>query len=218
MGLQVRLLRVLQERVVRRVGESKDRPIDVRVVAATHVDLKNAVAEKRFREDLYFRLAVMTVHLPALRERGEDLEQLIRHLGAEVIKREETGRVSITRGALRAMERYSWPGNVREVTNLLTQLLVLAESDVIGVEDLPPDLRGLADGELASAVLAADGNVLLPEEGIDLDAYLSRIQRSLVEQARDRTGGKKARAAALLGLNRTTLIDRIKKLGVDWEA
>jgi DNA-binding NtrC family response regulator len=215
MNLQVRLLRVLELGVIRRIGDTRDRQIDVRVLAATHVDLEVARAEKRFREDLYHRLAVLKVALPPLRERGEDLAQLILHLGRIIIDQQETRPVSLSKGALRAMERYHWPGNVRELNNVLTQLMVFAESELIRVEDLPPEIRGLADPHDSDALVASDVFVL-PEEGIDLEALLRRLQKSLIEQARDRAGGNKARAAALLQLNRTTLIDRIRRLGVDW--
>jgi DNA-binding NtrC family response regulator len=203
--------------VVRRIGGTQDRSIDVRVLAATHVDLEAALAEKRFRDDLFYRLAVLKVSLPPLRERGEDLGQLIVHLGRIIIDQQETGPVSLTKGALRAMERYHWPGNVRELNNVLTHLMVFAESEIVRVEDLPTTIRGLGEEDGLGSPTGADGLILLPEEGIDIDAFLGRVQKSLIEQARDRTGGRKARAAELLKLKRPTLIDRIRRLGVNWD-
>jgi len=215
LDLQVRLLRVLQEGQIQRVGESDHRSVDVRIVAATHRDLQVDIAEKRFRQDLYFRLAVLPIHLPPLRERGEDLSKLIEHVGRAALEVQGSGSISFTRGALRAMERHLWPGNIRELQNVLTQLIVFAESEAITVEDLPPNIRLLADDDdLDGGTVGIDSIPVLPEEGMDLRAYLDRIQRSLLEQALERTGGNKARSAGLLGLARPTLIDRIKRFGL----
>jgi len=214
--LQVRLLRVLQEGEIQRIGETAHRKVDIRIVAATHRDLQVDIADKRFRQDLYFRLAVLPIRLPPLRERGEDVRKLISHVGRFALKVQGSGTFAFTRGAVRAMEQYDWPGNIRELENVLTQLLVFAESAVITVEDLPTPIRMLA-GELDSldaGIFSIDSTPELPEEGMDLRAYLDRIQRTLIEQALERTGGNRARAAGLLGLARPTLIDRIKRFGI----
>ena len=202
---------------MRRIGETRDRTVDVRVLAATHRDLQLAINESRFRQDLFYRLAVLTVHLPPLRERGEDLHLLLVYLGRAVIKEQGAGPVSMTQAALRAMERYDWPGNVREVRNVLTQMMVFSEGEVLTADDLPPFIRGLEDENESDAVFGIDGLPLLPDEGIELDAYLANVQKSLIEQARDRTNGNKAAAAKLLGLKRPTLIDRKNRLDIDWE-
>ena len=216
LDLQVRLLRVLQEGEIQRIGETAHRKVDIRIVAATHRDLQVDIADKRFRQDLYFRLAVLPIRLPPLRERGEDVGKLISHVGRFALKVQGSGTFAFTRGAVRAMEQYDWPGNIRELENVLTQLLVFAESAVITVEDLPTPIRMLA-GELDSldaGIFSIDNTPALPEEGMDLRAYLDRIQRTLIEQALERTGGNRARAAGLLGLARPTLIDRIKRFGI----
>jgi DNA-binding NtrC family response regulator len=205
LSLQVKLLRVLQEREITPVGDARTRVVDVRIIAATNRDLEVMVREGRFRHDLYYRLDVLPIRLPALRERPEDIPLLARHFLESMNLR--LGRtVTMGEDVLALLKLYAWPGNVREMENLFERLVVLNRGGAIHVEDLPPRLRGaVAAGEVIAAA------VELGRGAIDLPATMAAIETSLIEQAVRQAGGNKTRAAELLGLSRTTLLDKLKR-------
>ncbi|MCC7383216.1 MAG: sigma-54-dependent Fis family transcriptional regulator [Deltaproteobacteria bacterium] len=196
-GLQAKLLRFLEEHAFKRVGGMVDLRIDVRVIAATNRDLGAAVAEGTFREDLFYRLAVMPVALPPLRERSDDIPLLVQHY-VEAFNREFRKNVKgVQPRAIAALMSYSWPGNVRELKNSIERAMLLADREMLGVEDLQP---------LPLRPLVTNG-FQLPPEGIDL----ARLERELVVQALERTHGNQTRAAGLLGMNRDQIRYRIEK-------
>jgi DNA-binding NtrC family response regulator len=206
-ALQSKLLRVLQEREFERVGDSRPIRIDVRIVAATNADLAQRVAEGTFREDLYYRLNVIPIHLPPLRERREDIPLLVRHF-LERLGREMTPprtQVTFSQEAMRCLMAFSWPGNVRQLENIVERALALTPGrSQIEVTDLPPEIRAVSE--------PPPEQVTLPDEGLDLDAYLRQVERRLIHQALEKSGGNKHRAAQLLGLKRTTLVEKLKRL------
>lgn len=203
-GMQVKLLRVLQEREFRRVGGTKDIAIDVRLIAATNKDLAVETKEGRFREDLYYRLNVIHIPLPPLRERSEDIPLLINHFYQQNAGHD----VKISEGALRLFFDYSWPGNIRELHNVLERCLVLGSSESIGIDCLPSHMRGAAVNV---------PNHDLPEEGLDLDAYLGSIERELLLKALERSSGVRTRAAELLKMSFRSIRYRLAKFGLDVE-
>jgi DNA-binding NtrC family response regulator len=205
--LQAKLLRVLQEHEVEKVGSNKTVKLHVRVVSATNADLENMVKRGEFREDLYYRLNVIPLHLPPLRERQQD----IMFLTAFFLEKQcrLMGRVpcTINKQALQALEQYSWPGNVRELENLIERMIVLTDAAVITLDDVPDKIISEKNS----------GEVLcnkMPSQGLDLVATISHIEHSLISQALVSAGGVKAKAAALLGINRTTLVEKIKRLKI----
>jgi transcriptional regulator with PAS, ATPase and Fis domain len=204
--LQVKLLRVLQDRVFEPVGSDKAVRVDVRVVAATNSDLRQAVSDGSFREDLFYRLNVLPIYLPPLRDRREDIPLLVAHFLSLQSRKKGKGIESIEDEALALLERYDWPGNVRELENLMERLVVLDEDGVIRAGDLPDYL---SENRAPKRDQAA--SVSLPYEGVDLDAFLKIIEVELMRQALARTGGNKSRAAELLKLNRTTLVERLRR-------
>jgi DNA-binding NtrC family response regulator len=198
--LQVKLLRVLQEREVLRVGGTEAVAVDVRVVAATNRDLEREVKQGRFREDLFYRLNVIPIRLPPLRERRTDVPLLVEHFLA---KHGEPGRTRrIAPQALEALVEYPWPGNVRELESVVERTLLLADDDVIRLVDLPAEVR--MRGQASSRTVPVE----IPEDGLDLEA----LERSLLLQAVDKAGGNVTRAARLLGLSRRTLQYRLERL------
>jgi transcriptional regulator with PAS, ATPase and Fis domain len=209
LALQVKLLRVLQQREYSPVGDTKTYKADVRIVAATNVNLEDAVRQGRFREDLYYRLNVIHLDVPALRDRHGDTSLLAEYFLTKV--RERTGRVSvswISAAAMRVLESYSWPGNVRELENAIERAVLLCSHAEIEPSDLPARVCGLAAEKrpLASA---------LPDTGIDLRAAVEAFENNLIKQALDRTKWNKNRAAQLLGLNRTTLVEMLKRKRIE---
>ncbi len=206
MSLQVKLLRALQERKIRSVGGTQEVAVDVRIVAATNRDLAQMVKEKTFREDLYYRLNVLRIHLPPIAERKEDLETLIEHFRLKFTQDQGKPSLSFAPEALRAMLSYAWPGNVRELENAVERAVTLAQG-VIHVDDLPPELLG-------TSMRSATEPVSLPAQGLDLEATLERIERSLIRQALERSGGVRTRAAQILGLTFRSLRYRLQKLGM----
>jgi transcriptional regulator with PAS, ATPase and Fis domain len=204
--LQVKLLRVLQDRTFEPVGSDKAVRVDVRVVAATNRDLNLAVGEGRFREDLFYRLNVLPVFLPPLRERREDIPLLIAHFLSAQSRKKSKGIETIEDEALALLQRYDWPGNVRELENLIERMVVLNEDEVIRAKDIPAYLS-----EMRGTKKDLDSKVSLPNDGVDLDRLLKIIETDLMRQALARTGGNKSRAAELLRLNRTTLVERLRR-------
>lgn len=205
--LQVKLLRVLQEKKIERLGSEKAIPVNIRIIAATNRNLEEEVAEGRFREDLYFRLNVIPISLPPLRERKEDLPLLAEHFLKKFCEREEVPLRRLSEEALQILLNYTWPGNVRELKNLMERLVILSEEEIIRKEDLPEHLYG-------SSSFRLNLPEAFPPEGIDLQETLKEIEKSLIIKALEVAGGVKSRAAKLLGLNRTTLIEKMKRLGL----
>jgi len=208
LAMQPKLLRVLQERKVRPVGSSHEEPVDVRVLAATNRVLEEEVAGRRFREDLYYRLNVIHVLLPPLRERREDIADL----SLRFVQRfaQESGKEvrGLTPDAIRLLEQYSFPGNVRELENMIERAVTLAGSAIIGPGDLPPQVGGLASAPTPQLIA-------LPEEGCDLDGVLDEVERRLLVQALERAGGVRKQAAALLGVKLRSLRYRLAKHGLE---
>jgi len=202
-NLQVKLLRVLQERTFEPVGSSKTIKVDVRVIAATHQKLPKLIEAGRFREDLFYRLNVLPVEVPPLRDRIEDLPLLVHHF-LDLARQERGSRVQgVTDEAMQRLMDYHWPGNVRELENLTERLTVLVGEGDIELDDLPSQVRA----EPTTQSWAPR----VPSSGLDFNAVVGRFETELIEQALDHTHWNKNRAAGLLGLNRTTLIEKIKK-------
>ena len=223
LAMQVKVLRVLQERVYERVGSNKSRHCDVRIIAATHRDLDKSIREETFREDLYFRLNVFPVEMPALKDRLDDLPELI----ASILNRAgESGLDTVTlgRGAMRALKQYEWPGNIRELSNLMERLCVLYPGGRVDVTDLPPGyLANLGPAEtdtLNSAIATPPGDIpetpALPAEGVSLRDYLETVEVELIRRALEEVNGVTAHAAARLQLRRTTLAEKMKRYGITW--
>jgi DNA-binding NtrC family response regulator len=208
MGLQQKLLRVLQEREFERVGENRTIKVDVRVLAATNSDLARMVADGTFREDLFYRLNVIPLHLPPLRERKEDVALLVQHFVRKVNAREglpEAPDVVVSQDALRRLMAYPWPGNVRQLENAVERALILRGGrQQVEVSDLPPEIQAVS----VESAPAVD----LPDGGIDLPAVVARLERDLIARALTRTNGNRADAARILGLKRTTLVEKLKRI------
>jgi len=207
--LQVKLLRVLQERKFEPVGSDRAVQVDVRVVAATNRDLHIAVREGKFREDLFYRLNVLPLHLPSLREREGDIPLLVHYFLEMHGRRKGKSLTQVDEQAMAVVEQYRWPGNVREVENLVERLIVLNEDGIIRVGDLPDYI---VHNTVPSQPTTA--NVSLPATGVDLDGFLENIENGFIQQALQRSRGNKTLAAALLKLNRTTFIERLRKKGL----
>ena len=209
--LQVKLLRVLQERKVDPVGSTRSIDVDVRVIAATNKDLAEEVKAGRFREDLFYRLQVVPVSLPALRERGEDVRLLAQHFLAR--QAEDAGRphLSFSPVALDLLGNYRWPGNVRELENVVERLAVLSDGDIIEANHLPEYIceEATLPTELSFSELT------LPASGVNFNQLVDSYESKLISSALTQTNGNKKAAAKLLGLNRTTLVEKIKKKGLE---
>ncbi len=205
-SLQVKLLRVLQEKKVRPVGSSTERAVDVRVLAATNRDVEAAVADESFRQDLYYRLNVIRIELPPLREREGDVRRLAVRFLARFSGEMNRGAMRIAPETMRALEVYDFPGNIRELENMVERAVALSTSAEIGVSDLPEVVGGLATPGLPMVTA-------LPESGCHLDAILETAERHLVTQALDRTGGNRTQAAKLLGISFRSLRYRLAKHG-----
>lgn len=208
--LQVKLLRVLQNREIERVGGTGTTPIDVRIITATHRDLDKAVAENDFREDLFYRLNVIPVQLPALSERREDIPLLISYFLSRFVSADGRNNIDFADDVLEILLTYDWPGNVRELENLIERLVILRGGNTVKISDLPAKfLHHRPDKKHAY-----QGLISLPKEGIDLKKTLSEIEDSLIGQALEHTNGNKNQASKLLHMNRTTLIEKMKKKGL----
>jgi transcriptional regulator with PAS, ATPase and Fis domain len=203
-ALQVKLLRVLQEREVRPVGADRSLRVDVRVIAATNKDLEAEIRAGRFREDLFYRLNVIPVPLPPLRERRSDVPLLVEHYLTRHGQRHNREDVRITEEALVRLWEYDWPGNVRELENLLERLVILSETGVIGVDDLPPAM-------CTFITRSSIPDVALHDSGVDLNAAVEDFENGLIQKALQRTHGNKQAAARLLGMNRTTLVAKLRR-------
>ena len=195
------------------VGDSRVVKSDVRIVAATNRDLEAEVKERRFREDLFYRLNVIHIELPALRDRPEDIEPLAKHFLQSCVAR--TGRtevVGFAPDALDLLRAHPWPGNVRSLENTVERAVLLTAGPLVGVEDLPDRMRQQSATMVAARPAAPSEP--LPDAGIDLRAVVETYENTLIVQALERTGRNKNRAAQLLGLNRTTLVEMLKRKGL----
>jgi len=202
-ALQPKLLRVLQESEVTRLGESNTRKVDVRIVAATNRNLRTLIEDGDFREDLYFRLAVVPIELPPLRERREDIPLLAEHFLQEACQRHNVGRITLAREVFAALAAYSFPGNVRELKSLIERMVVLAKSDRITLDDLPEEIR-------RPRASAANVFIELPFDGLSID----EVERDIIRQALQMHGGNQTRTARYLDITRSALIYRMQKYGL----
>lgn len=209
--LQVKLLRVLQERQIEPVGSNESHAIDVRVIAATHRDLEKSVQEGKFREDLFYRLNVIPIRIPALKERREDIPLLISHFLDRFVSADRSNEITFAPLTMDLLLGYDWPGNVRELENVIERLVILRGGNEILPEDLPAKI--FRSNPLATHQYKTLFE--LPEIGVDLKQILSDIEDSLIMQAMNRTHGNKNQASKLLALNRTTLIEKMKKKNLE---
>src|SRR6476661_6888025 len=205
-ALQSKLLRVLQEREFERVGDSHTVKIDVRIIAATHSDLGKMVADGTFREDLFYRLNVIPVKLPPLRERREDIPLLVQHFLQKLAADAGRGPVTISQDALRRLMAYHWPGNIRQLENAVERALAFSQGrSQIDVHDLTTDLQ-------QQPAAGDSSDVWFPDDGLDFARYIETVELSLIRRSLERTQGNKRQAAKLLNLKRTTLIEKLKRL------
>ena len=231
--MQVKLLRVLQERTFERVGSNKTIHANVRILAATHRELENNIRDGKFREDLFYRLNVFPIEIPPLRDRLEDIPLLVNELISR-LEHQKRGSVRLTPAAIMSLCQYRWPGNVRELANLVERLVIIYPYGVVDVDDLPDKFRiskgGARDlvkpavdravtenvmAELAAFDVESGGDVgALPEEGLDLKEHLADIESSLIQQALERTDGVVAHGAKLLQIRRTTLVEKMRKYNI----
>jgi len=220
MHMQVKLLRVLQERTFERVGSNKTIAADVRIIAATHQNLEDAITKGKFREDLFYRLNVFPIEMPPLRERVEDLPLLVNEL-IKRLEHEKRGSIRLTQAAILALFQYHWPGNVRELANLIERLVIMHPYGVVDVHDLPKKFQVEMDAIQDKALI--DESMIsidpfetprLPRDGIDLKEHLTNLEYNLIKQALDDAGGVVAHAANRLRLRRTTLVEKLRKYGL----
>jgi DNA-binding NtrC family response regulator len=207
-ALQVKVLRVIQEKQFERIGGIKTINADVRIITATNQNLEKAVAEKRFREDLFYRINVIPIHLPALRERGSDILILANHFLTifNILKKKNVKRIAPD--AIKYLKQYPWPGNVRELQNLIEMIVVMKEEGEICVEDLPLKFRNI------QKTIESSSSIDIAEEGINFNDRVNQLERNLLLKALKMSGGVKNRAAKLLNLNRTTLVEKLKRLNI----
>ena len=220
--MQVKLLRVLEDRVIERVGGNKSIPVDVRLIAATHRDLPTRIESGDFREDLYYRLSVFPIEISALRDRPDDIPPLVNEF-VRRLNAEKSVSLQLSDDAMDSLCKYSWSGNVRELANLIERLAVIRPNGVISAADLPWPIadRPVPGDELPEIVddnlvpMEASYATHLPSDGIDLKQYLARIEQDMITQALADSGGVVQRAAELLGIGRTTLVEKIRRYGLN---
>lgn len=224
LNMQVKILRVLQERCYERVGSNKTQPVDVRIIAATHRNLEAMISAATFREDLYYRLNVFPIELPSLKERAEDIPLLINQL-VERMESEQRGSIRFNSAAIMSLCQHEWSGNVRELANLVERMAIMHPYGVIGVQDLPlkyrhvdvsdedfaPAQQQTINGQANTGYVNMNDNPLLPAQGIDLREYITNLEMSLIQQALNDCGGVVARAADKLCIRRTTLVEKMRK-------
>ena len=227
--MQVKLLRVLQERTFERVGSNKTQSVDVRIIAATHKNLEKMIEEGTFREDLYYRLNVFPIEMAPLRERVEDIPLLLNELISRM-EFEKRGSIRFNSAAIMSLCRHDWPGNVRELANLVERMAIMHPYGVIGVGELPKKFRHVDDEDEQLAISLREelderaamnagmpvisNTAMLPPEGLDLKDYLGNLEQGLIQQALDDAGGVVARAAERLRIRRTTLVEKMRKYGM----
>lgn len=227
LSMQVKLLRVLQERTFERVGGTKTYSADVRVIAATHRNLEEMIEKGSFREDLFYRLNVFPIEMPALRDRQEDIPLLLNELISR-LENEKRGSIRFNSAAIMSLVQHDWPGNVREMANLVERLAIMHPYGVVGVQELPMKYRHIDESEeqmVPSSVMenfedhrpavSESGAALLPVNGLDLKEYLTDLEKSLIQQALDDAQGVVARAAEKLHIRRTTLVEKMRKYDIN---
>ena len=202
--LQVKLLRVLQEREIRPVGSDRSVKTDVRVIAASNKELFDEVSKGRFREDLFYRLQVIPIRLPPLRDRRSDIPLLIDHFLEKMNARRPQGPVRISDEARVQLWEYDWPGNVRELENVVEQIVILADDDTVQVDHLPPSVRRFVSGKRNPTPTVSD-------EGFDFNRAVESFEDQLIHEAMRKSNGNKQAAARLLGLKRTTLVAKLRR-------
>ncbi len=206
--LQVKLLRILQQKEFERVGGTKTIKVDVRIIAATNIDLEKAVMENKFREDLYYRLNVIPIVIPPLRERTDDIPILIEHFIRHFNKTKKKKIEGFTKEVMEFLISYKWQGNIRELENLIERLVILKGEGIITAEDLPEKIKVSWDRSGVSAYN-------IPDSGINLNNVVEEFENNLIIQAMQKAQGVKNKAAQLLSLNRTTLVEKLKKKQLD---
>jgi len=205
-ALQMKLLRALQEREFERVGDNQTIKVDVRVIAATNSNLAGMVADGSFREDLFYRLNVIPIQLPPLRDRREDIPVLARHF---LDKFAPGAQMQVSQGAMRVLMAFPWPGNVRQLENAIERAVTLSSGrKEIDLADLPPEIQAVPNATAAPFVE-------FPDDGLDLPAYLISIEKDLIKRSLERTRGNRNKAAELLRIKRTTLVEKLKRMGPD---
>ena len=210
MSVQVKLLRVLQNRVVERVGDSRPIPVDVRIITGTKRDLRQLVSEGKFREDLYYRLSVIPIALPPLRERREDIPLLVDHFLKRFNQCKDQEPRALSPGVMQAFMRYPWPGNVRELENACERIAQTCTCDVVKIGCVPVSVLFHRSAEMGEPVVETHGHPL----SVSLEERLREVEQSLINWALKVSAGNKSKAAELLRIKRSTLGDRIKKLGL----
>ncbi len=228
--MQVKLLRVLQERTFERVGSNRTQSADVRIIAATHKNLEKMIEEGTFREDLYYRLNVFPIEMAPLRERVEDIPLLMNELISRM-EHEKRGSIRFNSAAIMSLCRHDWPGNVRELANLVERMAIMHPYGVIGVMELPKKFRHVDDDDeqyatslneeieeraaISAPMVVPEAQAMLPVEGLDLKEYLGNLEQGLIHQALEDAGGVVARAAERLRIRRTTLVEKMRKYGMN---
>ncbi|MCF8719774.1 sigma-54 interaction domain-containing protein [Nitrospina gracilis] len=231
--LQVKLLRVLAESEIDRVGGSRPIKIDVRVIAATHRNLEDAIQQGKFREDLFYRLNVIPISLPPLRERKEDIPLLVNHYLKRFNEQKGKSVTGISDAAMEILCRYPWPGNIRELANFMERMVVLSTASTLTPRDLPEKVLGDVPREQWEPLVQAEPTetpaeflrnsmnssycVGIPDEGINLKKMVEEFEKELIVEALEKTNWVKNKAATLLGLNRTTLVEKLKKMNIQRE-
>ena len=207
-SLQVKVLRVIQEKQFERIGGVKTIDVDIRIICATNQDLEKAMAEKKFREDLFYRINVIPIHLPPLRDRKVDIPILVNHFLQKFRKLKKKSEKRMSPDAMNCLVRYSWPGNVRELENLIEMLVVLKENSEIVVHDLPDKILE------TNRVGDERANIELTDDGIDFNNMVDEFEKNLLSKALLKSGGAKKKAAELLRLNRTTFVEKLKRFKI----
>jgi two-component system response regulator PilR (NtrC family) len=213
LSLQVKLLRVLQDRLFRRVGGTEDVGVDVRVIAATNKHLPDLIKKGAFREDLFYRLNVIPIHLPPLRERPEDIPLLAESFVGRFCQQHRRPVRPVSEEAMAYLIRYPWPGNVRELENALERAIALEQSEVLTAASLPEELRAWRPTEGTSA--AGLGPPTIPPEGLNLEDVVAQVERKLLLEALEKAGGVQTKAAQILGINFRSFRYRLKKYGLE---
>jgi two-component system response regulator PilR (NtrC family) len=208
--MQVKLLRAIQEKAVRPVGEQKEIPVDVRVLSATHKDLARLVDAGEFRQDLYYRINVIELKVPGLRQRREDIPQLARHVVEKLAGEQGIAVPQLAPAALETLQRYNFPGNVRELENILERALTLSDG-----REIQPDDLALPEAEAAELTDSDGGSIPEPPDGVQLEDYLENIERQAILKALEQTNNNKTAAARVLGITFRAMRYRLKKLGLE---
>ena len=208
--MQVKLLRIIQEKAVRPVGEQKELPVDVRILSATHKDLARLVESGDFRQDLYYRINVIELKVPSLRQRRKDIPQLVEHILSRLLEGQDGGHPWLGQAALDALQRYTFPGNVRELENILERALTLSDG-----KEIKPEELALPMPDAAEAQTQTFDQPTPPPEGVSLEDYLERIERQTIVAALEQTRNNKTAAARLLGITFRAMRYRLKKLGME---